>query len=120
MTPEGKFMLISLGLILTGGIIKNENRSIGNSIQGAGIGIVTGTLGHLSPLGNNEKIPHHDLVAITSLPVIYAIDKLNIIGNKDVLDYAYGMSFGTLTQHLLTEGCSFCGTSYCKNGEDIC
>jgi len=120
MEPEDKSFLISLALIVIGDKIKDKNRSIGNTIQGIGIGITTGTLGHLSPLGYNEKIPHHDVIGLISLPIIYTIDKSNVIGNRDLIDYAYGMSFGTMIQHLLTEGCSFCGTSYCEDGKNLC
>ena len=121
ISPEDEGILISLGIIILGNLIKPKNRDIGNFVQGTGIGTGLGTIAHiLDARSPDHLIPHHDIVALASIPTIFILDKTNTIKNKDIVNNLYGMGLGALTQHLLTEGCSFCGTLYCKNNDHLC
>ena len=119
--PEDKGLLISLGIVLVGNIIKPRNRDIGNMVQGFGLGTGTGIVAHiLDSRSPDLLLPHHDIIALVSIPITFILDKTNTIKNKDIVNNLYGIGLGVLSQHLLTEGCSFCGTSYCKNNDHLC
>ncbi len=120
---EYKGVLLSSGIIISGNLIANRTKQkhIGNLIQGFGIGLAIGTLGHVLDDQYHSAIPHHDLLALIGLPVVFILDKTGIVKNEALIDNAYGISIGVLTQHLTTEGCSFCNTTYCKiNGATLC
>lgn len=120
-SPEEKGLVISLGIIIAGNIVKTKNRDVGNFLQGVGIGTGLGTIAHiLDSRSPDPLIPHHDIMALASIPITFILDKTNTIKNKDIVNNLYGIGIGTLSQHLLTEGCSFCGTLYCKNGDHLC
>ena len=119
--PEDKGLLISLGIVIAGNIIKPRNRDIGNMVQGLGIGAGLGILVHiLDSKSPDHLIPHHDIIALVSLPTTFILYKTNVIKNKDIANNLYGMGLGMLSQHLLTEGCSFCSNHYCRNGNLLC
>ena len=119
--PEDKGLLISLGIVIAGNMIKSKNRDVGNMVQGFGIGTGIGTVAHILDYESPDHlIPHHDIIGLVSLPITFILDKTNIIKNKDVTNNLYGIGLGILTQHLRTEGCSFCGTLYCKDGDMLC
>ena len=119
--PEDKGLLISLGIVIAGNIIKPRNRDIGNMVQGFGLGTGIGTIAHiLDSKDPDHLIPHHDLLAIISLPTTFILYKTGVIKNKDMANNLYGIGLGFLTQHLVTEGCSICGTYYCHDGEKLC
>lgn len=120
ISAEGDTLVTSLGIFILGNIIKPKNRDVGNFVQGISFGVAIGTIGHLSPFGDDDLLPHHDLIALASIPIIFTLDKTNVIQNKDVTNTLYGIGLGALTQHLATEGCSFCGTDYCHEGEKLC
>jgi hypothetical protein len=120
MQPESEGILISAGIIVLGNIIKPKNRDIGNGIQGLGIGTGIGILFHIIDKNYPSDIPHHDKLAAIGLPIIFILDKTNIIKNKDLTMNLYGIDLGLLGQHLLTEGCSLCNNHYCNNGEKLC
>lgn len=118
--PEDQGLLISIGTIILGNIVKPKNRDVGNFIQGIGIGIGIGTITHHIDKQYPSTIPHHDIIALASIPAVFILDKTNVIQNKDIANNLYGIGLGVLAQHLTTEGCSFCGNHYCKNGELLC
>lgn len=120
ITPESEGLLISAGIIILGNIIKGKNKDIGNGLQGLGIGTGIGTLAHIIDEKYPSDIPHHDLLAIIGIGTTFILDKTNIIKNKDLTINLYGISIGLLGQHLLTEGCSWCGNSYCEPGKNLC
>lgn len=120
ISAEGDTLVTSLGIFILGNLIKPKNREVGNMVQGIGIGVAIGTIGHLSPLGHIEWLPHHDLIALASIPTTFVLDKTNTIQNKDLVNNLYGIGIGAIAQHLITEGCSFCGNAYCKRGERLC
>lgn len=120
MSQESEGLLISAGIIILGNIIKPNNKDIGNGLQGLGIGTGIGTLSHIIDEKYPSDIPHHDLLAVIGIGTTFILDKTNIIKNKDLTINLYGINIGLLGQHLLTEGCSWCGHAYCKNGETVC
>jgi hypothetical protein len=120
MVQEGKGILISIGIIAIADLIKSDNEDIGNYIQGFGLGIGGGTLCHIMDKKYPTPTPHHDLVALISLPTVFILDKTDTITNKTLINNLYGASLGFLVQHQLTEGCSWCNTYYCKSGEQLC
>ena len=121
LNPEDEGLLISLGIIVIGNIIKPKNRDIGNFVQGFGLGTGIGTMAHiLDSRSPDHLIPHHDVVGLVAIPAIFILDKTNVIKNKDIANNLYGIGLGMLSQHLITESCSFCGTSYCDNGALLC
>ena len=121
ISPEDKGLLISLGIVIAGNIIKTRNRDVGNMVQGFGLGTGVGTIAHiLDSKDPDPLIPHHDLLAIVSLPTTFILYKTGVIKNKDIANNLYGIGLGFLTQHLYTEGCSFCSNHYCKNGDHLC
>ncbi len=120
MEPEIKGLLTSIGIIALGNIIKNKNIRTGDYIQGIGIGSAVGTICHLIDAETNSSLPHHDITGLLIIPTTYILDKDQIIKNQELIDNLYGIGFGLMLQHLLTEGCSFCGTGYCEPGKTIC
>lgn|SRR3990167_8946160 len=121
LDPEDEGLLISFGIILAGNIIKSKNRDIGNMVQGFGLGTGIGTIAHILDYRSPDHlIPHHDLIAIIGIPGTFILDKTNVIKNKDIANNLYGIGLGMLSQHLYTEGCSWCGNYYCHNGEKLC
>lgn len=120
ISPEQKGLLISLGIIALGNIIKPKKRDVGNMIQGIGIGTGGGTIAHIIDKEYPNDIPHHDVIALAGIPTVFVFDKTNVIKNKDISDNLYGITLGLLIQHLITEGCSWCNTYYCHNGENLC
>lgn len=121
LNPEHEGLLISLGIIVAGNMIKPKNRDIGNFVQGFGFGTGLGTIAHiLDSRSPDPIIPHHDIIALVSIPTTFILDKTNIIKNKDIANNLYGIGLGMLSQHLYTEGCSWCGNYYCHNGEKLC
>lgn len=121
ITAEIDGLFISFGIIVLGNIIKPKNKDVGNFVQGIGIGGGIGTAAHMIDEAHPDPlIPHHDKIALVSLPTIFVLDKTNFIQNKDLANNLYGISLGILAQHLLTEGCSWCGNYYCHNGEKLC
>lgn len=117
---EDEGLLISLAIIIAGNVIKTKNRDVGNFIQGIGLGSGAGTVLHVMDQRYHSSLPHHDITALISIPVTFILDKTNTIKNKDFVNNLYGIGLGMLSQHLATEGCSWCGTYYCKEGEDLC
>lgn len=124
MAKEGKGIVISIGIITLGYFIKSDHKIVGNLIQGIGIGNGLGTLAHYFdkkyPNTFTKKLPHHDLTALISLPIIFTLDKTKVLKNKDFTNNLYGIGIGVLSQHLITEGCSFCKAYYCENGDKLC
>lgn len=120
ISAEGDTLVASLGIFILGNLLKPKNRDVGNMVQGMGIGVAIGTIGHLSPLGHIEYLPHHDLIALAGIPIIFILDKTNTIQNKDLANNLYGIGIGALAQHLTMEGCSLCGVTFCKRGERLC
>lgn len=121
LAPEDEGLLISVGMVVLGNVIKPKNKDVGNFIQGFGLGIGVGTMAHiLDSKSPDPIIPHHDLMALVSIPVTFIMDKTDFIKNKDLVNNLYGMGLGMLSQHLYTEGCSFCANHYCKNGDLLC
>lgn len=121
LVPEDQGLLISLGIVIAGNVLKARHREIGNFIQGIGIGAGIGTIAHTYDAKYPDPlIPHHDIMALISIPTVFIMDKTNFIKNKDITNNLYGIGLGMLSQHLLTEGCSFCNTIYCKNGALLC
>lgn len=124
LTPKN-VVIISFGTIIFGNILKTENKEIGDFIQGIGLGSVTGTIAHI--IDKNCKsssflpdLPHHDLTGLTIIPATFILDKTNTIQNKEITNNLYGFGLGLLVQHGMTEGCSWCGTSYCERGQKLC
>ncbi len=117
---EDKGIAVSIGLVLLGNILKftSKDKSIGNFVQGVGIGSAVGTLSH--KIIPHFESPHHDFTALASMPVIFYLYKSKIISDKTTIANLYGSSVGMLAQHLMTEGCSFCNTTYCQPGETLC
>lgn len=120
ISPREKGLLVSLGIIIFGNIAKPKCRDVGSFIQGIGLGIGAGTVMHHIDERHPSRLPHHDITALISLPIVFVADKANIIANKDIANNLYGIGLGVLSEHLLAEGCSFCGTSYCRRGESLC
>lgn len=120
VSPEQEGLLISLGVIVLGNLIKPSNRDAGNLIQGMGIGSGAGTIAHKIDQEFPNPIPHHDVLALVSLPLIFILDKADIIKDKDISSNLYGIGIGVLAEHLVGEGCSICSATYCKNGEKLC
>jgi hypothetical protein len=121
LNPEDEGLLISLGIIVLGNIIKPKNRDIGNFVQGFGLGTGIGTIAHIFDSKSPDPLlPHHDKVGLVAIPVTFILDKTNVIKNKDIANNLYGIGLGILSQHLYTEGCSWCGNYYCHNGEKLC
>lgn len=120
ISPEQGGLFISLGVIVLGNLIKINNKDVGNMVQGIGIGTGTGTIAHQIDQEYKNNIPHHDVIALASLPVIFILDKTNIIKNKDISNNLYGIGIGFLAEHLIAEGCSICAATYCKNGDKLC
>lgn len=124
MVNEKSGIVISTLIIIIGNLVKSDNIKIGDFIQGIGIGSGLGTIFHYIDKKYPNKIPiktpHHDLTALVSMPIIFTLDKTNTIKNKTITNNLYGISIGMLTQHLLTEGCSFCRTYYCENDSNLC
>lgn len=121
LNPEDKGLLISLGIIVIGNMIKPKNRDIGNFVQGFGLGTGIGTIAHIFDAKSPDPLlPHHDVVGLVAIPVTFILDKTNIIKNKDIANNLYGMGLGVLSQHLITEGCSLCSNHYCRNGDILC
>lgn len=118
--PEVKGILISLGIVIAGNFLKLVNNDVGNLVQGIGLGSGFGTVAHVFDEIHPSPIPHHDVLGLVSLPIIYIADKSNFIQNKGITNNLYGGAIGLTMQHLLTEGCSFCGTVYCNNNENLC
>lgn len=121
---EKKGIFISLGIVLLGNVIKSDNGYIGNLIQGFGLGTAAGTISHVIDKQIHTsvviKTPHHDVTGLALVPVTFVLDKNEIIKNKDITSNLYGFGLGLVTQHLVTEGCSFCNSYYCKESEDLC
>jgi hypothetical protein len=110
-----------MGIIILGNILKLVNNDVGNLVQGLGFGSGIGTTAHvIDQMYPNTMTPHHDVIGIISLPFIYATDKTNLIKNKSITNNLYGGAIGLTMQHLLTEGCSFCGNTYCPPGTNLC
>lgn len=120
ISPEEGVLLISLGVIIVGNMVKNKNRDVGNFVQGVGLGTGGGTVAHIIDKEYPNDIPHHDAIALVSIPTVFILDKTNVIKNKDISNNLYGIGLGVLLQHLLTEGCSFCNTYYCHDGGKLC
>ena len=119
--PEDKILLISLGIVIVGNVIKPKNRDIGNMVQGFGLGTGIGTITHILDYKSPDPlIPHHDIIGLLIMPTTFILYKTNIIRNKDLANNLYGVGLGMLSQHLYTEGCSFCSNHYCRNGENLC
>lgn len=118
--PEVKGILISFGIIIAGNFLKLANNDVGNLVQGIGFGSGVGTVAHVIEEKHPSHGPHHDAIGLVSLPFIYLADKSNFIENKAITNNLYGGAIGLTMQHLLTEGCSFCGTSYCPPGTNLC
>ena len=121
---ENRGLIVSVGITGLGYYIKSDHKIVGNLIQGIGIGFGIGTLAHMFdkkfPNKLTEKLPHHDLSALISLPIIFTMDKTKVIKNKELTNNLYGIGIGVLSQHLITEGCSFCKSLYCENGDKLC
>jgi hypothetical protein len=100
--------------------LKLANNDVGNLVQGIGLGSGLGTVAHVIDQAHPSVTPHHDVIGLVSLPVIYVADKSNLIENKTVTNNLYGGAIGLMMQHLLTEGCSFCGNAYCPQGTNLC
>lgn len=113
-------ILISLGIVIAGNFLKLINNDVGNLVQGMGFGSGLGTVAHVIDQKYPSPLPHHDVIGLVSLPVIYVADKSNFIQNKVITNNLYGGAIGLTMQHLLTEGCSFCGTGYCPPGKNLC
>lgn len=111
--------LVSLLIVVAGNLVKPVSKDAGNLIQGFGIGTGVGTVAHYVDQTWMTSAPHHDLIGVLGLPVIYVADKTKLI-EKDLANNLYGGALGLITQHLLTEGCSFCGNAYCPPGENLC
>ena len=120
ISPEQEGLIISLGVVVLGNLIKSKNRDVGNMVQGLGIGAGAGTVAHQIDQEYKNNIPHHDAIALASIPTVFVLDKTNVIKNKDLVNNLYGIGLGVLSQHLLTEGCSFCNTYYCHDGKQLC
>lgn len=120
ISSEEKGILVSLSIVWLGNIIKPQQRDVGNMVQGLGLGGLIGTVLHQIDQEFPSHTPHHDITSLISLPLIFMLDKANIIKNEDVTNNLYGIGIGVLSEHLLAEGCSFCGTIYCKNGKKLC
>ncbi len=120
MVNEGNGMAVSIGLIVLGNLIKLKSKTVGDFVQGVGIGSGIETIGHTYYKTHTDGSPHHDVIAFASMPAIFYVDKAKIIENKTLLNNMYGASVGALAQHLITEGCSFCRTDYCENGDTLC
>lgn len=120
ISPEQEGLLLSLGVIIIGNLIKPKNGDVGSFIQGIGIGAGLGTIAHQIDQEYRSPTPHHDVVALVSLPVTFILDKTNVIQNKDVTSNLYGIGIGMLSEHLIAEGCSICAATYCKNGDQLC
>lgn len=120
ISAEEDGLIISLGIVILGNVIKSKNRDVGNMIQGFGIGTGIGTVAHCIDQKYPGPGPHHDMIALASIPIIFIADKTNIISNKDLANNLYGIGIGVLTQHLVAEGCSFCSNHYCKDGVSLC
>jgi hypothetical protein len=120
LTPIEEGILISLGTIFLGNLIKNKQKDVGNFLQGIGIGALIGTIAHKIDEKHPSDIPHHDAIALASMPIIFIIDKTNIMKDKDIVNNLYGMSIGVLSEHLIGEGCSICKSKYCSNGDKLC
>lgn len=117
---EVKGILISLGIVIAGNFLKLTNNDVGNLVQGIGLGSGLGTVFHVFDEMHPSPIPHHDVLGLVSLPIIYVADKSGFIQNKGITNNLYGGAIGLTMQHLLTEGCSFCGTGYCQPGQTLC
>lgn len=121
ISSEEKGLLISLGVIIFGNIIKPKCRDVGSFIQGIGIGVGVGTIAHQIDQEYPSSTPHHDAIALVSLPMIFILDKTNTIKNKDISNNLYGIGLGMLSEHLIAEGCSICDRAYyCLNGDSLC
>lgn len=120
LSPVEEGLLISLGVAILGNIIKPKQRDVGNFIQGLGVGGGIGTIAHKVDEQYPNDIPHHDVLALVSLPIIFVLDKTDVIIDKDISNNLYGIGIGVLTEHLIAEGCSICAATYCKNGDRLC
>lgn len=120
ISPEQEGLLISVGIVVLGNLVKPKNRDVGNFIQGVGIGTGSGTIAHQIDQEYKNNIPHHDVIALVGMGTIFILDKTNVIQNKDIANNLYGICLGTLTEHLVAEGCSICAATYCKNGDKLC
>ena len=120
MTNEEQGLAISIALILAGNVIKLKSKELGDFVQGLGIGSTIGTVGHQAYKFIDDGSPHHDVIAAGGLSALVILDKTKIITNKALKNNLYGAGIGAFAQHVLTEGCSFCTTNYCENGEILC
>lgn len=91
--------------VATGLTIRKRNEVIGDSLAGVGLGIGVGELGH-HILNDCEECKHHDFTGLAGLGITFLLDKTNIITNKRLVNTGYGVFFGLLAHHLMTEGCS--------------
>lgn len=126
MVNEFEGFLISAGIFIAGEYIRQKkDEDIGNLVEGFGLGTGLGTLAHTvdkavkgTPLHIDST--HHDLIGLSIIPITVILQAKNMFVDTYLAEKLYGIGLGMLSQHLLTEGCSFCGTHYCENGDKLC